>query len=69
MKRIINVSKVQEALDSAAHDALHGASDVRAGRFVATDASISLPQGKRRSRRSRSAAGSHVAERRSTKAR
>jgi hypothetical protein len=48
MTRIIDVSKVQEALDNAARDALHGPRDVRAGRFVATDASVSLPSSKPR---------------------
>jgi hypothetical protein len=61
MTRIIDVSKVQEALDRAARDALHGPRDVRAGRFVAGDASVSLPRGKSRPRRSRSATGSRVA--------
>jgi hypothetical protein len=57
MTRIIDVSKVQEALDSAARDALHGPRDVRAGRFVAGDASVSLPRSKPRLRWSRSATG------------
>lgn len=64
MTRIIDVSKVQEALDRAAHNAVHGPRDVRAGRFVAGDASVSLPDGKRKSRRSRSATGSHPTEKR-----
>jgi hypothetical protein len=62
MTRIIDVSKVQEALDQAARDALHGSRDVRAGRFVAGDASVSLPWGKPRSRKPRSATGSHGTE-------
>jgi hypothetical protein len=52
MTRIIDVSKVQEALDKAARDALHGPRDVRAGRFVAGDASVQLPQRKVRAKRS-----------------
>jgi hypothetical protein len=64
MTRIIDVSKVQEALDRAARDALHGPRDVRAGRFVAGDASVSLPDGKPGLRRSCSASGSHVTEKR-----
>jgi hypothetical protein len=69
MTRIIDVSKVQDALDKAARDAVHGPRDVRAGRFVATDVSVSLPSDKPRSRRSRSATGSHGGDERSTKAR
>ncbi len=64
MARIIDVAKAQEALDRAAHDAVHGPRDVRAGRFVAGDASVSLPSGKPRLRRLRSATGSHDAEKR-----
>jgi hypothetical protein len=63
MTRIIDVSKVQEALDRAARDALHGPREVRAGRFVAGDASVSLPRGKPRSRRSPKT-GSRAAEKR-----
>jgi len=64
MTRIIDVSKVQEALDRAARDALHGPRDVRAGRFVAGDASVSLPRRQPRSRKPRSATGAGVAEKR-----
>jgi hypothetical protein len=48
MTRIIDVSKVQEALDRAARDALRGPRDVRAGRFVATDAVAKMPARKLR---------------------
>jgi hypothetical protein len=65
MTRIIDVGKVQEALDRAARDALHGPRDVRAGRFVAGDASVSLPGGKPGSKRSRTA--SPAAEKRRKK--
>jgi hypothetical protein len=61
MARIIDVDKVQEALDRAADNALHGSRDVRAGRFVAGDASVSLPTGRRRVRKPRAAAQSTVA--------
>jgi hypothetical protein len=64
MTRIVDVGKVQEALDRAARDALHGPRDVRAGRFVAGDASVSLPRGKPSSRRSRSATEPRVTEKR-----
>jgi hypothetical protein len=64
MARIIDVAKAQEALDRAARNAVHGPRDVRAGRFVAGDASVSLPRGKPWLRRSRSKAGSHIAEKR-----
>jgi KTSC domain-containing protein len=47
MGKIIDVDKVQEALNRAAHKAKHGSRDVRAGRFVAGAASASLPTGKR----------------------
>jgi hypothetical protein len=69
MARIIEVAKTQEAFDRAARNAVDGTRDVRAGRFVAADASVGLPEGKPRPRRSRSATGSHPAEKRSTKAR
>jgi len=48
MTKIIDVGKVQEALDRAARNAKHGSSDVRAGRFVAEKASASQPRGKPR---------------------
>jgi hypothetical protein len=48
MTRIIDVNKVQEALDRAARQAVHGTHEVRAGRFVAGEASASLPRGKPR---------------------
>jgi hypothetical protein len=64
MTRIIDVDKVQAALDSAARDALHGPRNVRAGRFVAGDASVGLPTGKPRLRRSRSGIESHAPEKR-----
>ena len=48
MARIIDVAKAQEAFDRAAHNAVHGPRDVRADRFVAGDASVSLPNGKPR---------------------
>jgi hypothetical protein len=37
MGEIIDVDKVQKQLDRAAHDAKHGPSVVRAGRFVHRD--------------------------------
>jgi hypothetical protein len=46
MGRIIDVEKVQEALNRAAHNAKHGSRDVRAGRFVAGAASATQPKGK-----------------------
>ena len=52
MGRIIDVAKVQEALDRAARNALHGPRDVRAGRFVAGDAVARLPARKPRPIRS-----------------
>jgi hypothetical protein len=64
MARIIDVAKAQEAFDRAARNAVHGPRDVRAGRFVAGDASVSLPRGKLRLRRSPPTTGSHVAEKR-----
>jgi hypothetical protein len=69
MARIIDVAKAQEAFDRAARNAVHGPRDVRAGRFVAGDASVSLPHSKPRLRRSRSATGFDVAEKGSTRAR
>jgi hypothetical protein len=48
MSKIIDTKRVQEALDRAAANAIHGSPDVRAGRFVAAAASASLPPGKRR---------------------
>ena len=64
MARIIDIAKAQEALDRAARNAVHGSRDVRAGRFVAGDASVGLPHGKPRPRRSRSKTGSQAAEKR-----
>ena len=64
MARIIVVAKAQEALDRAARDALHGPRDVRAGRFVAGDASVSLPGRKPRVRRSLSSDDTYGAEKR-----
>ena len=64
MARIIDIAKAQEAFDRAARDAVHGPRDVRAGRFVAGDASVSLPHSKPRPKRSRSKTGSHAAEKR-----
>jgi hypothetical protein len=64
MARIIDVAKAQEALDRAAHNAVHGSQDVRAGRFVANDASVALPKRKARLRRSRSSSESSEARKR-----
>jgi hypothetical protein len=47
MGRIIDVDKVQEALNRAAHKAKHGPADVRAGRFVAGAGSAGQPKGER----------------------
>jgi hypothetical protein len=48
MPRIVDVSRVQAALDRAARNAVHGSREVRAGRLVAGDASARLPAGKPR---------------------
>jgi hypothetical protein len=48
MSRIIDVDKAQEALDRAARNALYGSRDVRAGRFMAADATGRPPAGKPR---------------------
>jgi hypothetical protein len=69
MARSIDVDKVQEALDRAARNAVYGPRDVKAGRFVASDASVSLPQRKPKLARSRSSAESNGAEKRKGAAR
>ena len=43
MNRIINVNKVQEALDRAARNAVHGPRDVRAGRILSKETTVRLP--------------------------
>lgn len=63
MGRIIDVAKVQEALDRAARNAVHGSQDVRAGRFVAGDASASLPNRRSRTAKPHSLAQSSDAQR------
>jgi hypothetical protein len=58
MRRIIDVDKVQAALDRAARNALHGPRDVRAGRFLAADATARLAAGKERASKLRVSAPS-----------
>ena len=60
MARIIDVRRVQEALDRAASKAVYGSREVRAGRFVALAASARLPP-RRGARMSKSVGGSSPA--------
>lgn len=53
MSKIIDVAKAQEALDRAAHNAVHGSRDVRTGRFVAGDSVAPMPARKPRPSRQR----------------